>query len=248
MKPMLAHTLLALGGTTLFVGSFVGFAVMSGTPVHEIAVLKNFVRPPKETKPAQTPSSDDPQHESARNDAASEHADTKPAKSDKEVLAGSVGVLGSFLLPSPFTTTELASLQAQLQANREDLQKRLSNIEAREGELDEWEHALDQRMKELATARTALDKRELDLKLSVDEIERDKSAKGAREKESWKEIAKFFATGDPSELALKLAEFSPKEAVHILRALDDERASELVNALPTEKYHVYLEAYRALSE
>jgi hypothetical protein len=40
-------------------------------------------------------------------------------------------------------------------------------------------------------------------------------------------------------------QFEPEEAARILRALDPQRASALVNALPAERYREFLDAYRA---
>jgi flagellar motility protein MotE (MotC chaperone) len=156
--------------------------------------------------------------------------------------------LSAFSLPAPFSADELTSLQTSLRSANDDARKRLQRVETRERELAEWEHALEQRKGELEELRRLLEKRELELSMREEEVQRDANAKDAREQQSWTELARFFAEGDPAELATKLALFEPKDAVRILRALDDERAGALVNALPPDKYHAYLEAYRTSSK
>jgi flagellar motility protein MotE (MotC chaperone) len=239
MKPIVLTSLYALGGTTLFAGAFVGFATISGTPLHNIPVLKSLVPEPAKASA---------HREVVEHTRAPVHhedaVEPEHARPDGDILAANVGVLGAFLLPSPFSVDELNELQSGLTASRAEVEKRLGQIQAREVELDEWERALEERKAELDKLRLALDKRELELTMSADEIERDRKAKAERESQGWKDLARFFQDGEADEMALKLAEFDPKDAVHILRALDEERASALVNALPPEKYVAYLEAYR----
>lgn len=248
MKPVVQYALLAAGGVLLLGGSFVTFAALSGTPLHEVAILKSFVHAPE------TPSSgesaahapvSEPKGERASATSAESKVESAASHADAKALQANVGVLGAFMLPAPFSANELADLQKALRTSSEDARRRLERVAARERELDEWEHALEQRNDELQELRRLLERKELDLSLREDEVTRDEKAKAARDAQSWAELAKFFSEGDPSELAKKLALFEPDEAVRILRALDDERASELVNALPADKYHAYLQAYRA---
>lgn len=254
MKPAVKFAILGAGGLVLLAGSFVTFAALSGTPLHEVAILKNFVKTPE--KPDAGSKTEEPAHEEgAKEEHATETAHatkegehgTKPAptKSESRAIEANIGVLGAFLLPAPFSTNELADLQKSLRGANEDARQRLERIELRERELGEWEHALEQRNDELQGMRQLLEKRELELSMREAEVQRDEKAKNSREQQSWNELAKFFSEGDPEDLAKKLVLFEPKEAVRILRSLDDERASALVNALPPDKYHTYLQAYRA---
>lgn len=249
MKPIVTYALFGLGGLTLFGGAFVVSSALSGTPLHEVAFLKNFVHAPPEEEEEHPASSD---HESAPEEDAEKHDEPKPShdehsaptKRDLHAVEANVGVLGSFLLPSPMSATELGELQSQLRHMVEEVRGRLARIEERERKLNEWESSLEARFAELSQLRQLLEKHELELSLREEEAKRDEEAKNARETQSWKELAKFFEEGEPGDLAKRLAQFEPKDAVRILLALDDERASALVNALPPEKYHAYLEAYR----
>lgn len=270
MKPPVKYALLGAGALLLLAGSFVTFAALSGQPLHEVAILESFVKAPAATDEGEKddratkrpidehgeseharPAASDPAPDSgaAAGHTAGDHA-TAPSmtSSERRALEANVGVLGTFMLPSPFSAEQLGDLQQALHEANADAKRRLERIAMRERELAEWEHALEVRNEELQKLRALLEGKELELSLLADEVKRDESAKSAREQQSWAELARFFSDGDPEELAKKLVLFEPKEAVRILRALDDERASLLVNALPPDKYHAYLQAYRATTD
>jgi len=251
MKPIVKYALVAAGAVVLSFGSFVTFAALSGAPLHEVAVLKHFVTaPPDGSEPgheadktvdplSQIPA---PIHEGGHD--ATQAGGKGPSKFEARAIEANVGVLSAFMLPSPLSANELSDLQRSLRETNQDARQRLERIAHRERELEEWEHALGERREELAELRRLLERKELDISLREDELKRDEDSKNARDQQSWAELAKFFSEGDPEELAHKLVLFEPKEAVRILRALDDERAGALVNALPADKYHAYLQAYR----
>lgn len=251
MKPAIQFALIGLGGFVLLSTSFVTFAALSGVPLHEVAILKNFVAaPPVEDdgpkggeKPRDTELTEDL---ASRLNPAGATDETKagPTKTEERALEANIGVLGAFMLPAPFSSSELSDLQRSLRGANDDAKQRLERIELRERELREWEQALDQRNDELQELRRTIERRELELAAREAEVERDERARNSRDQESWNELARFFSEGEPEDLAKKLVLFEPKEAVRILRALDDARASALVNALPPDKYHAYLQAFR----
>lgn len=258
MKPAVKYALMGVGGVVLAFGSFVTFAALSGTPLHEVAIIKNFVHAPADAgehggEPDKTaegsgekPAASEHAPEAAAG-SAEEHAPKPGAQPSPHALEASVGVLGAFALPAPFSADELGDLQRELREAHHGARERLAKIEERERALDDYERSLDQRYKELSELRQKLEKKELELSLREDEVKRDLDARNSREAASWRELAKFFEEGEPDALAQKLVGYEPREAVKILRALDDERASALLNAIPQDKYHEYLEAYRALA-
>jgi flagellar motility protein MotE (MotC chaperone) len=253
MKPAVKYALMGVGGLSLLFGSFVTFAALSGQPMHKIAILKHFVTAPgaPDAGPAKTPAD-----ETAHAPAEAEAQGAKPAVAEGAKAAGkeelraverSVGVLGAFSLPSPFSADELTDMQSELRSASQGAKARLAKIEQRERDLDDRDRDLDQRQQELSALMQKLQAKESELRMLQDEVTRDSEARNARDAASWKELAKFFEEGEPAELGKKLLSFDPKEAARILRSLDDERASVIVNALPSDKYHDYLEAYRAQS-
>jgi flagellar motility protein MotE (MotC chaperone) len=250
MKPAIKYAIMGGGGLLLLFGSFVTFAALSGQPLHKIAILKNFVKAPEE--PAD--GSKAPEGETANAQPENGTPGEKPANGEGAKPAGkeelkavekTVGVLGAFSLPSPFSADELTDLQHELRTSTQGAKSIRAKLERRERELDDRERDLDQRQQELTELRQKLAEKESELRMLSDEGTRDSEARNARDAASWKELSKFFEEGEPDTLAKNLLKFDPKEAVKILRSLDDERASAIVNALPTDKYHDYLEAYRA---
>jgi flagellar motility protein MotE (MotC chaperone) len=230
-------SLLVLGGTGLFAGSFVGIAMISGHSMHEIPLLGKFSKAP--VQPIVTPPqpiepivSHEPEH-------VTETPQEVPVK--RPVTAS---VLGAFLLPAPFNSDELADMQQRLAARVAEAEKTLADAKAKERALDERERALLGREAELQALKTDLDTRTKELVGREEELKRDSDAALAQEQASWNEVARFFQEGEPDELGKKLATFEPVNAARILHQLDDERAIAIVNSLPPDKYKQFLDAYR----
>jgi flagellar motility protein MotE (MotC chaperone) len=246
------YALLAVGGLVITFGSFVTFAALSGAPLHEVALIKKFIQAPEEAgSEHRTSAAVDPAHASPQaveapggGRASAEHAERQPSA---RAIEASMGALGAFVIPAPYSSEEFSDLQKELREGQKSLRERMARIEARERSLDEWEQSLQQRFDELNEMREQLVQREIEMGLRESEAKRDLESSKATEQQSWKDLAKFFEEGDLADLSAKLAGFQPEEAARILHALPDERASELVNALPAEKYHAYLAAYRVHS-
>jgi flagellar motility protein MotE (MotC chaperone) len=234
---ILKTSLIVLGGGGLFAGSFVGFAVMSGRPMHDIPLLGKFAKAP--VLPISTP----PHPVDTAEPTEPEHTtETAPIVQAKPPATASV--LGAFILPAPFSSDELADMQARIGARVAEAEKSVTDAKAKERSLDERERALMGREAELQTLKTDLDTRTKDLVVREQELTRDSDAAAAKETASWVEVARFFQDGEPEDLGKKLATFEPTNAARILHQLDDERAIAIVNALPPDKYKAFLDAYR----
>jgi len=243
------YALLAGGGLVLTFGSFVTFAALSGAPLHEVALLNAFVPAPAASGTDRETADEDRSAPVTASTPAAGLATTAQTERQPSARAieASMGALGAFVIPAPYSSEEFNELQKELRDGQKSLRERMARIEARERSLDEWEQSLQQRFDELNEMREQLVQRETELGLRESEAKRDLESSKATEQQSWKDLAKFFEEGDPADLSGKLAGFQPDEAARILHALPDERASELVNALPAEKYHAYLAAYRVRS-
>jgi flagellar motility protein MotE (MotC chaperone) len=245
MNTILKGALLLVGGTTLFVGSFVGVALVSGRPAHEIPLLKNFAHKPEAPHDAGTETT----HVETTTQQPEE---THAGSSESHVQAHDVGertptkasVLGAFVMPAPFNSDELAQMQSKLALRLEEAEVKLASAKEKERALDERERALTGREKELQALKNDLDTRSKELAMREQELHRDSDANAAREEKSWAELARFFLEGEPDELSKKLSTFDPKDAAKILHQMDDERAIALVNALPQDQYKAFLDAYR----
>lgn len=221
-----------LTGMFLFMGSFLLFAALSGTPMNEMAMVgKFFPEPPEEVTP-----------EAATQGVVEElDGDQRPA--DTVYRAASVP-LNSFLLQSPFSSEELVQLQERLLAKITENEAMRDDLIAREIELETRERHLEDRWRELEEIRAALGNRELELAERDDELARDADAQEERERASWAAMSTLFAEGDPEELTPQLLTISPDKAAWILHELTGDRAAVLMNALEPDDYRLYMDAYR----
>jgi len=252
MKPAVKYAVMGGGALVLLFGSFATFAALSGQPLHKVALLKYFVSAPAEEKdpgtaskePAPTETAHPASAEGAQPPAA-EGTPTAATAEQTKAVEKTISVLGAFAMPSGFSVDELVDIQGELRKSTQEAKALLTRLKTRERDLDDREKDIDQRQKELSAMQKRLADKESELGMLKDEVDRDSSAREARDAASWKELSKFFEEGDAATLAKNLLKFSPMEAAKILRSLDDERASSLVNSLPTDKYAEYVQEYRA---
>jgi len=236
---MMKNILLVGAGLVLFAGSFAGVALVSGRHPSEIPGLSWIARKPPEAPPTAPP------HEMPAPRKAPVDGEGDEPQRVEPALAGAGGLLGAFVMPAPYTASEIHELQQSLRKALVDAQSRLADIERREKRAAEWEQSVEQRRGELSQLRSLLEQKESELKGREIALRKEAQEKDQRDEASWKEIAGFFEEGDADELGARLAEFEPEKAAKILGHLEDSRARELVNALPKDKYKAYLEAYRA---
>lgn len=242
MNPILKTVLLCIGGTGLFAGSFVGVALLSGRAPHEIPLLKNFAKAPEPSKDDHAHTVVAPEHQPEARNVPDHDVKQDPLAHARAPVAASV--LGAFVMPSPFNGEELAQMQSKLALRLEEVEVSVAMAHEKLRALDERDHALIDREKELQALKVDLDTRTRELAMREQELVRDGDANAAREAQSYVELARFFQEGEPEDLAKKLSTFEPTNAARLLRQLDDERAIALVNALAPDKYKLFLDAYR----
>jgi len=235
MKPLVKKILLGVGGVGIFTVAFIGFAALSGAPAHELPLIGSMFDPPP------------PEEGVVEDGLETDEVEAPPPRSNMELVEANASALGAFVLPSPYSANELSKLEAELETALRQAGARLAKIAERERELDEEERRLSEHRAQLEDFRNQLESYQLELRGREEEVDRDEQVALEREAQSWSEIANFFESGDPKKLVSKLMQFTPEEAAKVLRALDAEQASGLINALPTESYRDYLDAYRASS-
>lgn len=213
---------LSAGGTAVFTMAYVGVASIQGASFQDV--------PPFSWMQPKTPPPD------ADAQVAKEMPD--PRKVDPVVPAMTAGVLGAFVMPSPFDSRELQALQTKLTERLAGVDAIEKELEGRRRELDDWQRSLEARAKELNEMRGEIEG--VKSPQSVDA----KNAKGAQDAESWRAMSPLFQEGDADDMAQKLSSFEPDEAAQILHGLDPDRAAELLNALPAAKYKPVLDAWR----
>jgi len=227
MSKTSSRILVVAAGSGLFAAAFFGVALAKGVPLGEIPPLSLMSKPKAsgESAPSAAPAAG-----AASSPATEAHA---PAHASPPIPPLTAGVLGAFVMPSPFDAKDLQALEKSLKdglarvASEEERQKK------RERDLDDWQHVLEQRAQELAAMRKAMDE--------PDAGDKNGSVKSAA---SWRSLAPLFEDGDPSDLAVRLAELEPDQAAQVLRGLDSDRCAAILNALPKERYKTFLDAWR----
>lgn len=231
MKTPLWITLTALGGSVLFGGSLVSFALLRGAAPQELPLLGGLL-----DRAAQ------PEAEARRADAQAREENLAPAP-PRSTRRASLGVFDVFELDSPLTSAELTVLADELKAKRVEADRLLETLREREAHVQERLRTLDEQHATLQRIRTQLESWEAELAARDAELDRDESARAAREAERWGTLAELFADGDPEELSTRLLEYEPEDAARVLAALGAERARALLAALPEARWKDYAEAY-----
>jgi flagellar motility protein MotE (MotC chaperone) len=213
-------------GPVLFAAAFVGVALAKGVALKDVPPLSWIPKPAapaneRSNVPAPPPLP-----------IAEPRA---PAASTAAIPPLTAGVLGAFVLPSPYDARELHDLEKSLKDGLARLSAEEERQKKRERQLDDWQHVLEQRAQELTALRKSI----------------DESGGGAADKPgsprsaaSWRSLAPLFEEGDPSDVAVRLAELEPDQAAQVLRGLDSDRCAAILNALPKERYKTFLDAWR----
>lgn len=215
---------LVVGGIAVTGVTFFTVAAAKGVALREVPPLAWFVKP----VPAD--------EHGAKNDAPPPPLEAPSAHATPIVPPMTAGVLGAFVLPTPFDSRELTDMQKSLEEGLARVAAEDERLKKRERELDDWQHVLQQRADEIAAARQALAHAP-----TTAPKDKDDAAKSAA---SWSKLAPLFEDGDPSDVAERLAQLEPDQAAQVLHGLDPERAAALLNALPKERYKAYLDAWR----
>ena len=211
---------MALGGISLLTVCFLGFAVMSGIPLHDIAVVGNFFEAP--AVPLPTASATAPEATAPRERAT-----------DEKAIMSQAALLHAWSLPSPFDPEELKELT-------DDLKLRLQRIEAREGELDTREEHLDDRdraiqgrLEALVDMQGRLDKQREEMQAQQKDLDQQQEEVAAREAKKWQNTAKILMQMKPDDAAgyLKDANYEPQQMARILAAMDGKKAADVMVAL-----------------
>ncbi|MCA8980469.1 MAG: hypothetical protein H6831_11660 [Planctomycetes bacterium] len=231
MNKILQYVGIGFCALLLFGGAFLGFAKLSGAPMHTLPVLGGFFQAPDEY-------------------AALVDSDTRADRDsvkrsvEEEVQVGA-SVLGAFVLPSPYTSEQIKDLEMLLKSKLREAQLELDRMSLRRLELDEREAALQDRWGELQELRSTLERFEEDLNQRSAEIERDEAARSEKEVAALQDLAKVFEEGEPEELVNKLQAYGEEDAAKLLAQMDVERVAELLRAMDEENYVRFSKAYTA---
>lgn len=229
MTKLIEAAAMLLGGLSLFAVSFVGFSVVSGTPLRDVAVVGKLL-------------DHEPLEEAPAGAAALE---TLPAsrRTERQVIESSLGTLGTWSLPAPFTQEELRALADELQARLKTLDVRETQLDQRERDLESRDGEIAERYSTLEDMRKDLEAFKAELILREQEVRRDEGAREERESARWSGVARVIAGLEDEAAGRRLAAYGPEEAASILLAMDEARATEVLNQLEGERWKAFVNAY-----
>jgi flagellar motility protein MotE (MotC chaperone) len=235
MNRIIELAVLGIGGLSLFVVAFLGFARMSGTPLSKVAVVgPMFTDDQAEDSAATTESTAEP------------GAATQMYTTPRQVIEANTALLSAYALESPFSAAELQTLSVELKTAKLKYEARLESLDERERGLADREELMLHQFQTLDELKQELKRFEAELTLRSSEVMRDedKAALGPVTP-GLDSVAKLFAEGKADGLASRLIQYPAAEAAEILSHLSDDRAAELLNALPADKWKSYVAAYSA---
>jgi len=244
MNKIIEMVALAVGGLSLFLVAFVGFASMSGRDVSMIAVIGKLFPAPAEDGGHGNASGEHASAAGAEGEHGEEGGHTE-SLSDSAVIEASLGVLSAWTLPSPYSTSELRVLSEEIKRKHAELEERELALGRRERAVDEDEHELEERLKTLEELRTYLESLQQELTDKEAELVRQESSLEAGKDARWGQVALVIGgIEEAAAAAKKLQEFPAEDAAKILRALgDDARASEILNQVEPARWKSYVDAY-----
>lgn len=236
MKRPVEIALLAAGGVVLFGVCFVSFAMVAGVPLHNVPLIGGlFPGPPEEAEVAEG--------EEADSEPRGEAELPTRRNTTLDIVNANVGLLGGFAIPAPYSRGELESLVDELTAREEELARRLDEVGGRERLVEERLLLLETQSEELQTLRDEIDVRAAELELRALELRRDEESISADDAVRFANLAALYADGDLEQAASDLQEMTADEAARILRNLEDDRALEILRAMPAEARRNYSEAW-----
>lgn len=236
MNKFLKYGLLGLGGLVLFLGTFLVAAMLSGAPMHEVAIVGAFFPEPDAGGGNDTGAPVQVVHED-------------PVRSPAEAMARQAGVLGSFTMPAPFNSTDLHKLEAELKTKIRENVALQKNLREGQLELDKERADLDDDYRKLIDLRTKLEEFEQSLELRQQELERDEAAASARAENGWRDTAAIYAAAEPAAAAVMIAEETPADAARLLHLLKPEEASAILLLVePVAKRQELMTEYRKAAE
>jgi len=245
MKNALNYVTYSICSTAVLGASFIGYIVLSGTPVQELkGVGKLFAEDVKAEVVVEAPV------ESYSEDEA-RAADTRAAQ---QVFDDAGLALGAFSFPAPFSVKELNALEARLTTKIAELAEREQALEQREREADrtrehltDLESALEQQRSALLRQSDNNEARGAELSNMSGAVAAQRSALNAENELHQEKLAQLYADNKAEDAArMLMSAAGPSEAALILVRLEPERQAELLEEIESqrpEEFKAYYDAF-----
>jgi len=241
LNKIIEVTAFAVGGVSLFLVSFLVFALAAGVSAHEVALLGGMFPEPEPT----------PEVAEAGEDETEEGRTVLQPKTPDELVQSILGNLPTLTAATPYQGGEVERIVNELKAQKLKYQELIGRVEAREEALDAREATLDEQAALINELKDGLDTQQADIELARAELERDVEIEDERQVAVAKKKSVLFIDkkADVPSLARKLEEMDVAEAALILDAMGDEnekRRNELLLAMEPTASAELLDAWAAL--
>lgn len=236
---------LAAGGFGLFSLCFIGFALMSGQPMSEMAVIGPLF-----------PSDESEEGEDGEQVASGEAGASGAEEGEvglperrvnaQDIVTANLGVLGGFNMPAPFARADLEQLVDELRNERDGLKEREDAVTEREALVESQIAALDEKAVEIERIKDEIDVQTAALELRALELSRDEEVEAAGADLRYENLATLYSDGDVKQVVGDLTALGPEDAARVLRILEEDRALELLRAMKDPDRQQFIEAWASM--
>lgn len=243
MKNALNYITYGITGAAIMGASFIGYIVVSGTPVQDLKGVGPLFAGNVEVETESAPAELTPREE--------READSR---GNRQVFADAGVALSAFSLPSPFSITELNDLEQQLTTKLDALEARELELNQREAEIDrtrshlsDLEVALEQQRSALLSQSSNNEARDAELDNKSGQVTARKDELTADRKAFIASKAKLYADNKAEDaVRMLLKGESPVDAAEVLVQLDAARQTELLEQIEIQlpdEFKAYYDAF-----
>lgn len=227
---------IGIGGISLFLASFLVFALSAGVPAHQVAIVGGLFPAPEVPERATT------------GVAIPGATPDIVEKTMDDVLISTLNRLPAYTIQSPFADDEMSELVEKLKGTKLAYEEGVRDIELREDALAKRDANLDERDRILKDLMAALDRREDEMRLLQMELDNGIRLADAAKEAEWATIATGFASDNYEQHAQRLGEYEAEESAMILKYLEADHRQNITDVLTPDVFKEIMAAYSKIAE
>ena len=227
---------IGIGGISLFLASFLVFALSAGVPAHQVAIVGGMFPAPEVVEQPNTGEAID----GATPDIVEKTMD--------DVLISTLNRLPAYTIQSPFADDEMSELVEELKRTKLAYEEGVKDIEQREDALSKRDANLDEKDRILKDLMAALDRRESEMKLLQQELDNGIRVADAAKEAEWATVATGFLGSDFEQHAQRLGNYEAEEAAMILKNLEADQRQNITDVLGPAEFKEIMAAYSKIAE
>ncbi len=228
---------MALGGISLLTVCFLGFALMSGTPLSDVGVIGKLF-----------PEPDAPNGTEKATGAPEDELIARPNLSEEKLVMNQAGLMHAWQLPSPFDAKALGDLTERLKMRDHALDVREVDLDQREARLDDQETTIEDRIEGLVQIQGQMEKRRIELEALGTTLDERQQEVDRKVEGKWAKQAGILEAMDLEDRNKILGAYEPEEMAQLLKYMEESTRGEVMAGLQVKitdpvRLRAYLEAY-----